>query len=185
MPPPAPLPPDFDPAELCSACGMCCNGVLFHTVELQAGDNPRAIASLGVKLKRKAGKVTIQQPCPAFKQSCCSIYAERPERCRLFECRQLLGAKAGEISREQALGRIHAATSLAQRLLRHGGLFERLGELNVGKPRAKRFNNLMADLAQPDPNSAPLLAEMVAVTKELEGLLDLHFRVQKTVGSAN
>ena len=40
-------------AHLCAACGLCCNGVMFHTVKLQPNDSAPALAALGLKLKRK------------------------------------------------------------------------------------------------------------------------------------
>ena len=42
-------------ARLCAACGLCCNGVVFHTVRLQPGDSAKSVAALGLKLKRKQG----------------------------------------------------------------------------------------------------------------------------------
>ena len=72
-------------ARLCAQCGLCCNGVMFHTVQLQPGDSAKELAALGLKLKRKQGRHFILQPCPAFQNSQCSIYAARPERCGRFE----------------------------------------------------------------------------------------------------
>ena len=89
--------------SLCQACGLCCNGVMFHTVRLQPADSAKALAALGLKLKRKKGHDYILQPCPAFRGEQCSIYTARPERCRLFECRQLQRLAAGEITEAAAL----------------------------------------------------------------------------------
>ena len=94
-------------ARLCAACGLCCNGVMFHTVKLQPGDSAPALASLGLKLKRKQGHHYILQPCPAFGDAGCSIYAARPERCRLFECQQLQRLARGETTEAMALEKIH------------------------------------------------------------------------------
>src|ERR1700761_8357592 len=103
-PSPAQNPTSSAASRLCAACGMCCNGTMFHTVLLQPSDSARALAALGLKLKRrKNGKNYLLQPCPAFRGSHCSIYAARPERCRLFECRQLRQVAAGEISEATAL----------------------------------------------------------------------------------
>ena len=212
--------PSFESVDLCSGCGMCCNGVMFHTVELQSTDSPRAIAALGVKLKHKAGKVYIQQPCPAFGSleegggsqksevtrneadradptdqsdtkadpavappcvSCCTIYSKRPERCRLFECRQLTGVKAGTIEIREAQEKIKTATALVERLNGPGGLFERLGETNDKKPRAKRYNNIMAEPLEEGTDAAVigLRAELKATMEELDALLDGSFRVKR------
>jgi hypothetical protein len=64
-------------ARLCSQCGMCCNGVIFHRVRLQVADSPKELAALGLKLKRKRGQHYFLQPCPAFRETHCSIYASR------------------------------------------------------------------------------------------------------------
>ena len=93
-------------SRLCTECGLCCNGVMFHTVKLQPADSAKELAALGLKLKRKKGNHYILQPCPAFCGSHCSIYESRPERCRLFECRQLKSVAAGEITEDAALDRI-------------------------------------------------------------------------------
>src|SRR5690242_10002477 len=72
-------------SRLCSACGLCCNGVMFHTVKLQPSDSAKELTALGLKLKRKKSGNYIQQPCPQYQYGECAIYAVRPQRCRLFE----------------------------------------------------------------------------------------------------
>ena len=42
--------------QLCPACGLCCNGVLFADVELQPGDNAGRLIDLGMALKKKGMK---------------------------------------------------------------------------------------------------------------------------------
>ena len=102
-------------ARLCAACGMCCDGVLFHSVELQPGDSPRQLAALGLKLRSKKGVAFFLQPCSAHREvgsTCsCAIYDQRPARCRLFNCRQLLGVASGETTETDALGKIRTARS--------------------------------------------------------------------------
>ena len=92
-------------AKLCAACGMCCNGVLFYGTRLQPEDSIRSLTALGMKLKRKDGEMQFLQPCPAYKDSCCSIYEKRPQRCRTFVCKQLQALNAGESTEEAALPR--------------------------------------------------------------------------------
>src|SRR4051812_30010660 len=90
-------------ARLCGACGLCCNGVMFHSVRLQPNDSARELAALGLKLKRRKQQDWLLQPCPAYQDGQCSIYAQRPQRCRLFECKQLQRVKTGEITEAMAL----------------------------------------------------------------------------------
>jgi cell division initiation protein len=52
----------------------------------------------GLKLKRKNRQDYILQPCPAYRDAQCSIYLQRPERCRLFECQQLKRVASGAIT---------------------------------------------------------------------------------------
>src|SRR5258708_39502360 len=104
---------------------MCCNGVMFEIVRLQPGASPKALAALGLKVKRKRGQSHIVQPCPAHRESQCAIYAARPERCRIFECRQLQRVATGEITEAMAREKIGEALQLVAEvdalLLRAGG----------------------------------------------------------------
>src|SRR3954452_24978868 len=102
--------------RLCAACRLCCNGVMFHTVRLQPNDSPRELAALGLKLKRRKQQDWLLQPCPAHQDGQCSIYAQRPERCRLFECKQLQRVKTGEITEAMALEKIREVQRLTAQL---------------------------------------------------------------------
>src|SRR5258708_35520852 len=108
---------------------MCCNGVMFEIVRLQPGASPKALAALGLKVKRKRGQSHIVKPCAAHRESQCAIYASRPERCRIFECRQLRRVASGEITEAMAREKIGEAVRLVAEmnalLLRSGGADER------------------------------------------------------------
>jgi len=163
-------------SRVCRACGLCCNGVIFHLVKLQPGDSPRALAALGLKLKRKQHHDYILQPCPAYRNAQCSIYHQRPERCRLFECRQLQRLAAGEITEAAALAKI-------------GEVQRRVAELDVlsrrsdGSPRrgplSKRCETALAEPF--DATTHPeLVREREALARglgELDAMLDEHFRL--------
>ena len=132
----------MDPSEastaasrLCAECGLCCNGVMFHTVKLQPADSAKDLAALGLKLKRKKGASYLRQPCPAFRGSHCAIYASRPERCRLFECRQLKRVAAGEITEAAALERIRDVQRRVEELEE---LLEKAGPTNRKRALSKR-----------------------------------------------
>lgn len=162
--------------SLCTACGLCCNGTMFHTVRLQPVDDPAALAALGLKLKRKNGRDLILQPCPAYKESRCSIYEQRPERCRRFECQQLLRVRAGELSLASALSKIRDVQRRTQDL-------DQLSRRADGSPRkgpiAKRCETALAEPF--DATTAPELImqreELARGLRELEEILDTDFRV--------
>ena len=160
-------------SRLCGACGLCCNGVLFHTVRLQPGDSARELAALGLKLKRKKRRDYILQPCPAWRDSQCSIYLQRPERCRLFECRQLQRVAAGEISEAAALEKIRDVQARVETL---HGLLQRAGSTNARRPLARRCEKILAEPSL-DEAGAALREEIARAMRELDALLDRDFRI--------
>ena len=170
----------MDPAtvasRLCSACGLCCNGVMFHTVRLQAKDSAKDLAALGLKLKRKKGANYILQPCPAFRGTHCSVYAARPERCRLFECRQLRRVDAGEITEAAALERIQ---EVQRRVAEITGLLEKAGRTDPKKPLMKRYEKITAEPldATSDAEAIEVRGDLTRAMGELDALLDAEFRV--------
>ncbi len=163
-------------ARLCGACGMCCDGVLFHSVELQAGDHPRQLASLGLKLRRKKGVEFFLQPCAAHRvegETCsCAIYDDRPARCRLFNCRQILAVESGTVTETEAAGKIREART---RVVRVHQLMDEVGETNPGRSLAHRVANA---LTLPEgAERTPLHDELDSAMRELEAFLTKEFRV--------
>ena len=164
-------------ARLCAACGMCCNGVLFHGTGLEPTDSVRALNALGLRLKRRDGELQFQQPCPAWKGSCCGIYDKRPQRCRDFSCRQLLEWKAGQLSEEDAFAKIQEAKILTDRVR---GLFEKLGDFRENKPFATRYAGIFTPPLNPSLESEKWRSELAVAMKSLQELLaaDFHAKVQ-------
>jgi len=155
---------------------MCCDGVLFHTVQMQPSDSPSSLSALGLKLKRKRGERFLLQPCPALCDSGCSIYEARPQRCRLFECRQLKRLSAAEVTEASALAAIQTARKQVAGIV---ALLEKLGGTNPKHPLSKRWK---AVLAVPMDASTPVswVADrdrLVRAIQELNALLDRDFRI--------
>jgi uncharacterized protein len=150
--------------------------VLFHQVRLQPGDSARELAALGLKLKRKRGQDCILQPCPAHREGECSMYLQRPERCRLFECRQLKRVASGEITEADALAKI---TEVQRRVADLDRLSRRAdGTLRRG-PLSQRCETTLAEPF--DATTHPeLMSEREALAlglRELDAMLDADFRV--------
>ena len=162
-------------SRLCAECGLCCNGVMFYTVQLQPRDSPKALAALGLKLKRKKGSDFILQPCPAFCGTHCSIYLDRPERCRRFECQQLKRTVSGEITEAMALERIREARG---RLAELEELLQKAGSTNRKRPIFKRYEKATAEPLgeSSDPAARELRSRLKRAMRELETLLDREFR---------
>ena len=162
--------------NLCQACGLCCNGVLFHTVRLQPADSAKALAALGLRLKRKKHAHYILQPCPAWRDCQCSIYTARPERCRLFECRQLQRLAAGETTETDALATIR---DVQTRVAHLETLLARAGRTDPKRPLAKRCEKILAEPLNPtsDPVALALRADLTRAQQELNAILDTDFRL--------
>jgi uncharacterized protein len=149
---------------------------MFHTVRLQPNDAPRELLALGLKLKRKRRGDYILQPCPAYRDARCSIYEQRPERCRRFECRQLQRLEAGEITEGMALEKIQEVQ-------------KRAAELDVlsRRPDGSKRNGPLSQrcetaLAEPfDPTTDPELVEqrenLARGLAELDTILNNDFRL--------
>ena len=163
-------------SRLCSACGLCCNGVMFHTVKMQPADSPKALAALGLKLKRKSGAQYLQQPCPAFCGTHCAIYDSRPERCRVFECRQLKRIAAGETDEATALERIR---EVQRRVGEMEELFKKTGRTNPKRPLSKRYEKATAEpvTASSEPAAIELRDRLTRAMDELNAMLDREFRL--------
>lgn len=115
--------------------------MLFADVELRRGDDPERLQALGVKLFAKGGKRRFSQPCQCFDGKLCRIYADRPERCRTFECRLLMRVMAGERTPEAARRSIVAAGKAVDHVRR---LVRELGDRDETAPLSRRYARIMA-----------------------------------------
>ncbi|MCB1211333.1 MAG: YkgJ family cysteine cluster protein [Verrucomicrobiales bacterium] len=154
--------PEFAAAasRLCLACGMCCNGVLFQIVRLQPGDSVALLEARGLKLRRKKRAPYFDQPCAMLEGCRCTLYSDRPSRCRAFECQQIQRLGLGETSEVEAMAAIVAVRQLVERVRAKLGA---VGDVSVGDPLLERCAQSLA-------------AEDVDVAA-LNALLEAEFRV--------
>jgi Fe-S-cluster containining protein len=128
-------------SQLCPNCGLCCNGVLFADVELQMGDNAGRLIDLGMALKKKGMKGAFAQPCRCFDGTLCRIYADRPKRCRTFECGLLKRVQSGAMPAPAALKRMADAKKLVEKVRR---LLRRLGDHDEHLALTRRYGRVMS-----------------------------------------
>ena len=150
---------------------MCCDGTLFHSVILQPSDSPRTLSSLGLTLKRKPGLTTFRQPCSAHQDNQCTIYENRPQRCRLFNCQQLLRVAAGEVTQSSAQEIIASTRKKINQVIEK---IERLTETNPNQGLTQRFSVVIANTAP-----SPERTELEAAMSELQAILKKEFRVKE------
>ncbi len=154
-------------SRLCTACGLCCNGVLFHIVRLQPSDSVKALEALGMKLSRKKREPYFNQPCRFLDGCTCQIYAARPARCRLFECRQIKGLTAEEISEVAAAEVIAQARAEVARV---EALLAAHGNEEAQLPLLERCTQVLQTLAEADTG------DLRAAMQSLNDLLNRQFR---------
>ena len=160
----------------CSACGMCCDGTLFQEVHLQPEDSVSAVSALGLRLKSRRGSRYFEQPCRAFCGTHCSIYDERPVRCRSFECRQLVLVADGAIDETGALQTIQQARELVRQVEQ---LVDRCGATNKKRSLKQRFEKANSEPVNIDGLSGAIedRARLMRSFQQLRELLDTEFRV--------
>jgi uncharacterized protein len=153
--------------QLCPNCGLCCDSVLFADVELRAGDNAKRLAKLGLTIETKTRtKLAFAQPCACFDGKLCTIYANRPKRCRTFECGLLKRVQAGEMDASAALKTI-GKTKLLVETVR--GLLCQLGQNDERMAMSKRYAAVMSapmDLSG-DESQAELRGELMLAVDDL------------------
>ena len=160
--------------QLCPSCGLCCNGVLFGDVELQRGDDAKQLAAAGIMLVPKGRKQIFNQPCACLAGGLCRIYAERPARCRAFDCRALQRVQRGKITLAAARQAVAEATRCSNEVLR---LVRALGNPDESKPLSRRYATVMAqpmDLAG-DEAQLELRAELMLAVGRLVEILEREF----------
>jgi uncharacterized protein len=163
------------PDTLCLACGLCCNGVLFKDVELQTGDNAARLLAAGLPIKPprsgSRGKTKFPQPCAALcGDNRCRIYAERPARCRQFECLLFQSVARGEVEISSALRTVRTAHRRAEKVR---GLLRELGEENETLALSLRFQKTQRRLERdlPDEETASSYADLTLAVHDLNLLL--------------
>jgi hypothetical protein len=97
---------------LCRSCGFCCDGTMFANVPLQAADLLAPLQARGIEIQTKETEHSFVQPCRAYADSCCQVYADRPSTCRKFRCELLKKYGSGERSWEEAQQTIGRALAL-------------------------------------------------------------------------
>ena len=160
--------------KLCPNCGLCCDSTLFADVELRASDKPARLSKLGLTLMKKTKTVTaFAQPCACFDGKLCTIYAERPKRCGLFECGLLKRVEAGELTAKSALKKISEAKQRAKKIRE---LLRLLGQRDERMALTHRYAEVMsAPIDMADEAGAERRGELMLAVSDLMQRLERDF----------
>ena len=157
--------------RLCLACGLCCDGALFKDVELRAAGEAARLSELGLFLQTGRSRTRLPQPCAALGAGCrCQIYADRPSRCREFECALLQAVNAGRMPSSDALRCIRRARQRAEQVRR---LLRALGDRDEHVALSIRFRRLSRRVLEGTPaqGTANLYSKLTLTMQDLNVLL--------------
>jgi Fe-S-cluster containining protein len=158
-------------SDLCTSCGLCCNGVLFDYAPVQADETDRLL-QLGFEMNRddEAGP-RFPQPCIKFRDGCCTIYETRPAVCRVYRCELYKAVEKGDVSLEQAGAQVSEAKGLVARI------WPMLKDA-AGGAAGKQWGSLFREWQGKPPSERAQRrdAELVLSLTVLNQLLDRYFR---------
>lgn len=164
--------------SLCLECGLCCNGVIFASGQLQPEDDAGHLQSLGLKFepnrKSPIANRKFVQPCACFAGRLCKIYSERPKYCREFECLLLKSVKAGRTETAEALRIIRNARQRVEKVKR---LLRDLGNPEEEVALSKRFRKVQRQLESTplDDDTAEKFGELTLAVHDLNVVLSEAF----------
>jgi uncharacterized protein len=106
----------IDGSRLCTACGICCKGILHDHAVLKPDE---VETRTRLRLPIYTGPVeypAFSLPCPRLDGTRCSVYPERPEVCGAYRCDLLKGLYAETVAMDDALRIVDNATTLVDRI---------------------------------------------------------------------
>jgi hypothetical protein len=96
-------------ADLCLSCKLCCTNGLFSSVPIRAAEVAR-LSAHHLPIVKTVDEWAMPFPCKAH-DGCCSIYLDRPDICREYECDVLVAVSAGEMPELEARALLHSANA--------------------------------------------------------------------------
>lgn len=102
-------------SQLCTACGMCCDGTLFSFVAIST-EEARTLQAAGIEVRDEAGRLKLPQRCPALDGCKCTVYEKRPFGCRRFDCLLVRSVTEKELPLSEALEIVAEARARLERL---------------------------------------------------------------------
>lgn len=153
-----------DLSDICTACGLCCDGTLFDHAVLRPEDVAAATAS-GLTVREYAGKSGFSQPCRHLCGTSCGIYPDRPRVCRDYRCAMLKRVAKGEASAADLARQVAAVREAAASLQ---------SELLPGETLRECRDRMEIALENPEGADAALRTRLLFGVLEL--LIDKHFR---------
>lgn len=85
-----------DADDLCTECGLCCDGTFFGSVLVATTERER-LERVGLRIVDADGARSMAQPCSALRGCLCAVYRDRPTACVQYQCLLRKRVVAGEV----------------------------------------------------------------------------------------
>jgi hypothetical protein len=149
---------------------------LFADVELAGHDEASSLEMLGLEIEDADGdhRGLLIQPCRALEGRRCSVYPDRPDCCRTFECKLLQEVRLGLVSVASARELIADALDRRTRILT---LIAALGHRDERLPLKERCAETLAGATPHGPGSgrSTIRDELDAAMQAFERLMQRSF----------
>jgi len=108
---------ESDAGAICKSCGACCDGSLHPRVGITLKEREGARKS-GLRVVQ--GEPFFELPCSKLVDKACSIYDDRPGRCRLFVCNLIATHEREGLPLEESLEKVRRFRELGAQLRARG-----------------------------------------------------------------
>ncbi len=89
--------------NLCTYCTMCCNGMLFSTIQITTSERDALGPIAALNSDTSGASCNMSQPCGVLGAGgMCQRYADRPQQCRSYTCDLVDEVEAGTLSEDFA-----------------------------------------------------------------------------------
>ena len=149
--------------ELCTDCGICCNGTLFSSVSLDAAGLATA-REHHLPVVETVNGSKLELPCAALRGVLCGIYKQRPECCAEYACELVGRVDDRRLSLDDARGIIKTTRALRSRVT-----------AAVGAAAWWVAHRSAIEAERTNPDWARDNGELLADLKALEKLVRGHF----------
>jgi Fe-S-cluster containining protein len=102
-------------SDLCSACGLCCDGTLYGRVVVDEAE-AASLRRHHLPVVASGSDRALPLPCAAYVRQGCTIYVDRPRGCAHYECTLYRQLRTGEVGYPEAVARITETRALADEL---------------------------------------------------------------------
>lgn len=118
-------------SEICTACGMCCDGTLFHQANIRHDDDKAVAETLGLTTDQKNDRRFFRLPCHHFSWHCTIYEQQRPHICGAYFCDPIIKTKRQQMPLSEASAMITRAVQLNRQFQNGRVNFSEFSDMSV------------------------------------------------------